>query len=190
MTVVAEVVCWVLVGGWLLATVLAQLPGSVGMWARAIDPLGMVPAWTFFAPNPGISDPVLVGRNRLVDSSYTAWRVLWREPDQVARFLWRPDKRISKLVSDCGASLRRLEPTASSTYSVPYLLLGHLARDRMVDDAGACAWQFAVVDLAGWHGLEGLRVLFWFRSQEFEVEPREVVVVARPDDVLDGGRST
>lgn len=171
---------WVLVLAWLLGTALAQLPGTIGMLPRRLDPLGLIPAWTFFAPRPGISDPVIVGRNRLSDSSYSSWVVLWREPEQPLRCLWRPQKRISKLVSDCGSSLRQMDPTGPAVFSVPYLLIGFLASERMVHDIRAVSWQFAIVDLAEWFGKGDPRVLFWFRSQEFELEAVDLCRVVMP----------
>jgi len=165
---------WTLVVSWLLATAVAQLPGKVGMFPRRWDALGILPAWTFFAPRPGISDPVLVGRDILEDGSYSPWRVLWREPRQRLRFLWRPGKRISKLVSDCGSSLRQADPNGSVQVSVPYLLMGFLAAERMTHDLRSVSWQFALVDVADWFGEAEPRVLFWFRSQDFDVETADL----------------
>ena len=169
-----HVLVWALVLAWLLATAIAQLPGKVGMFPRRLDALGILPAWTFFAPRPGISDPVLVGRDRLADGSFSQWQILWREPRQRLRFLWRPGKRVSKLVSDCGSSLRQADASGPVLLSVPYLLMGYLASERMTHDLRSASWQFAVVDIADWFGDEEPRVLFWFRSQDFSVEAADL----------------
>ena len=163
----------VLVSVWLVATVLAQLPYRVRNVIRRFDPYGVIPAWTFFAPSPGISDPVLIARDRLDDGTWSPWSIRWREQTKPLRFLWRPGKRVAKLVTDCASSLPRTNVDDTVPYSVSFLLLGFIAAHRMTHDHRAVAWQFAVVDIADWHTEGEPTVLAWFRSPELGLDERE-----------------
>ena len=47
---------------WLGVTLLAQLPARFSQPVRRLDPFGLLPAWSFFAPHPGVTDTVIVVR--------------------------------------------------------------------------------------------------------------------------------
>ena len=172
---------WVVVGTWLLLTALAQFPGRAPRRIRVMDYLGIIPAWTFFAPNPGISDPVLIGRDKIAPDDWTPWQIVWREENRRFRLLWRPDKRVSKLIADCGSQLPKSKPSPGVAYSFPYLAVGLIAESSMRHDFRAIAWQFAVVDIAAWHAHPDPSVLAWFRSAELDIEQEAPPwILARP----------
>lgn len=113
----------VLLAGWLLASALAQLPWR---WCQAIrrwDVFGLIPSFSFFAPNPASSDCHLLYRHLLRDGSFTRWTeaFIWRPV--LWRFLWNPDRRAEKSISDATSGLARRTDATGVRFAVPYLLL-------------------------------------------------------------------
>ena len=136
---------------WVLATVLAQRRDRLATAVRRLDPLGLVPAWTFFAPNPGTTDHMVLVRDR-VGGDWGPWRIAWREPRYRARPIWRPGRRTSKLVTDSLAMWSERHRTApdGAEASVAFLLLAAIA-ERAPHAPGATNYQFAVIDVAEMH---------------------------------------
>jgi hypothetical protein len=66
----------------------------------------MIPAWSFFAPNPGTTDLHLLYRDRLVDDSVTCWKEVVPRSTWL-RFCWNPTKRLQKGISDMADVLQR-----------------------------------------------------------------------------------
>lgn len=127
---------------WLAVTAVSQIPG------RALrDPLGLVPRWTFFAPNPGEFDYHLLFRDfDDAELPVTPWREI-RAPARrsLLSALWNPEKRYRKGVIDCCQSCvpsRGRNGTVRT--SVPYLALLNvvMAEPRV---HGAHARAFVVV---------------------------------------------
>src|SRR5580698_7748189 len=93
---------------WFVLSISAQL--SVSVLPRAIrlhkllkpaDPLGLIPRWTFFAPNPGIYDNHLLFRTGPTIDSLGDWR----EIEIICRpvfgsFIWNQRKRQRKAFTD------------------------------------------------------------------------------------------
>lgn len=140
----------VLVVIWLLATVAAHLPGPLSR-VRRLDRFALLPAWSFFAPNPGISDSVLLVRDRLDDERWTPWRVAWRERPNRFWWAWRPGKRVAKLVSDAASGYRSdlTRDAQAAPLGPAFLLLARIA-ERAPHDFRALAFQFAIVDISRW----------------------------------------
>jgi hypothetical protein len=119
-----------LAGGLLLVTALAQTRAVrwVSRLKRA-DPIALIPSWTFFAPNPGVSDTRIVSRDQYVDGMLSPWCEV--EPPSGAWFrpVWQPNKRVRKGMVDCASmTLRHIARTPGSPISrvsLPYLLLSH-----------------------------------------------------------------
>ena len=133
-----------LLTGWLLLSALAQLPWSWCRFVRRWDVFGLIPSFSFFAPNPVSSDCHLLYRHLLSDGSFTGWTeaFLWRPVS--LRFLWNPDRRAEKSISDATTSLVRRTDALSVRFSVPYLLLLNYvsALPRSIDTVGV---QFALM---------------------------------------------
>jgi hypothetical protein len=129
---------------WLVLSLIAQLPGRSADWIRARDPFGLVPSWSFFAPNPARTDAHLLYRHSLADGAVTDWTeaFVWRPVWY--RFLWNPDRRAEKAISDATSSLQRRTHAAGVQLSISYLLLlehvSHLPCPR-----GAVAVQFVLM---------------------------------------------
>src|SRR3954470_12564692 len=88
-------------GGWFVVAVLNQFRFRWFDRVRRRDRLYLLPAWTFFAPNPGRSDYHLVYRDRRRDGSLTDWReVPLGAPRRPYSCVWNPRKRARKALSD------------------------------------------------------------------------------------------
>lgn len=95
---------------WFFATVLAQITSwedapkpltALSEWFRAYDVLSLVPAWNFFAPNPGTTDYHLLYRDKLESGEVSVWKEIPidKEPT-ILKAIWNPHKRKSKVLSD------------------------------------------------------------------------------------------
>lgn len=150
----AAAVVGVLIAVWLALTVLAQFR----LLQRLLSPFDgfhLIPRWTFFAPNPGVRDYHLVVRERLADGRLTSWQnVPVYEARPPLAFLWHPQKRASKVLSDAiqtlGFLLRREGVSVSGLpFTLPYLVLLRYAARAVPAQRGATEFQFAIVDSAG-----------------------------------------
>lgn len=100
---------------WFLLSITAQLPLKVFPrvpWVRRflkpVDPFGLIPRWTFFAPNPGIHDHHLLFRAGPDDSHFSPWREFdLISNSSLLRFVWNPLKRERKCFSDNVSTLLR-----------------------------------------------------------------------------------
>lgn len=130
------------------------------------DPLGLLPRWTFFAPNPGIYDYHLLYRE--CESLETQLGTLqmveeskhlvgpWLQvpdvcPDSAQLMLWNPQRRVTKTVTDIVAGLTMLrlaypELGDGVQYTSYYWLLLHLIQRESLR---ARQRQFAVIQSHG-----------------------------------------
>lgn len=133
---------------WFAASVLAHLPGPPARRLRSLDAFGLIPSWAFFAPNPVRTDSHLVYRHILRSGLVTDWTeaFVWRAP--AMRWIWNPDRRAEKAISDAGSHLCKREELTGVQWSTPYLLLlnyvSGLPRTRE-----AVAVQFALLGSFG-----------------------------------------
>lgn len=139
---------WLVVAAYLALTAVAHLPG-VGRRVRHRDPFGLIPSWALFAPNPGISDHFLLVRQHTADAGFSPWRVCWRDKPTRGRWLWRPTKRISKLLLDCSAGISSCVGHADEILTAEFLLLGSWA-ENACDPSTADGFQFALIEVPGW----------------------------------------
>lgn len=100
---------------WLTLTVAVQFNASFTPLLSRWDPLGFLPRWTFFAPNPGHTDIRVLVRFGST-SGITPWSELWlssRVDDQrtVLRGIFNPYRRVEKLLFDFRNEL--IDPTIS-----------------------------------------------------------------------------
>ena len=148
---------------WVAATVANQFPDRCPAWLRSADVFGLVPVWTFFAPNPGTTDYYLLYRDRLPDGSLDPWRKVELKPAEngLRLALWNPAKRRHKALSDVvGALLRtRGRPADGLVVTVPYLLVLNAVTARP-HAPGATGTQFMIMEHGGFAaGPERSRVL-------------------------------
>jgi hypothetical protein len=178
-------------GGMLVVTAAVQ-PRS-WRWHRRVeahDPCGYVPAWTFFAPHPGVKDARLLWREQLVDGSIGPWHELAPPYGGLLRAVWSPAKRARKAVWDCGYKVARAgvgDPGGLDMLTLPYLMIVQYVTGLPASPLGA-ARQFVVVDTQGadnqdgpfelrfasaWHRLPGA-------TPASRVEPSQLTELAQP----------
>lgn len=115
----------VLLCAWLLISVVAQIvPRRVPF--HRLDTLGLIPRWSFFAPNPGVHDYYLLYRDRHSNGSYSLLKeVQLVKTRRAFHAVWHPEKRIQKVVTDCVAQTSELLHVneIAALLSTPYLVL-------------------------------------------------------------------
>lgn len=162
-----------LLAAWLVATVIQQF--SPEWWTRLVpgDGFGLLPHWSFFAPNPARQDTHVVYRD-LQAGSWRDWHVLTSGPSaRTWRWLWNPARLPVKAATDLSNGLRRAaeklqgEP-AAFMLSSSYLCLLHWvsAQPRERD---VTLRQFAIITSSGFAERRTLTVLFI--SEVHRVEP-------------------
>ncbi len=95
---------------WLVLTIAYQFD-YLSEKISTIDIFKLIPRWTFFSPNPGCHDYHLMYRENN-DSDQTSkshesdWNeVVIEESNSMFTFLWNPQKRLNKVVSDASSSI-------------------------------------------------------------------------------------
>jgi hypothetical protein len=87
--------------GWLILTCANQPVFRSHKWISRYDIFSMVPVWTFFAPNPGVSDFNLLTRVKLTDGAIETFReIQLRGKKKIRTALFNPDRRLQKVLSD------------------------------------------------------------------------------------------
>ncbi len=142
-----ELAWGVFFGVWLLLTAVYQFP-QASQWIGRRDHFGLLPRWTFFAPNPGTSDHHIVYRECLdpaadlssqerieaASASLSPWRELADLcPGHHILFLWNPQRRVNKTISDLVngfALLRKTSPDLPryAHFTVEYFILLNLVQ--------------------------------------------------------------
>lgn len=157
-----ELALMILFGLWLGLSVMAQFHSERFDRFRAHDVFHLIPNWTFFAPNPGRSDFHLLCRDKTAGGEVGEWNEL---PMIFARsrwsFLWNPDKRGTKVLTDVVSALcesidfhskrgdtketmEQLMPLQS-----PYLLLLNVVMNRQPLPDRVTHRQFMLVETCG-----------------------------------------
>jgi hypothetical protein len=141
---------------WGAATVANQFHSWSPTWLRAVDIFGLIPIWTFFAPNPGMTDYYLLYRDRLPDGSFDNWRkVDLKQSENGFRLaLWNPTKRKHKALTDMVSLLITLAQHRSGEeliVTVPYILILNFITLRP-HSLGTNGTQFMVLEHSGFSG--------------------------------------
>ncbi len=143
----ADVAVVSLLAGWLLASAAAQLPWRVSRWIRRWDVAGLIPSFSFFAPNPASSDCHLLYRHVLADGRVTCWTSAFVWKPVPWRAVWNPDRRAEKVISDATGSLAQRSVEDGVRLSVSYLLLLNYVA-ALPRSTGAVGVQFALMGAA------------------------------------------
>jgi len=122
-------------GIWFLLTILCQFRDTrMSAFIRnTIDIFGLIPLWTFFAPNPGKSDYHLLYRDKIDEQTNGEWlEVDITEERSFWSWCWNPEKRDKKILSDVIQNLVSSIPYYKSAngydllmFSMPYLIVLH-----------------------------------------------------------------
>jgi len=162
----------VVLGIWFIATVLKQLNAR---WLSRIvrNDFGLVPSWTFFAPNPGRSDIRLVYRDRLPNGVSTQWQEACQKPLRNKwRFIWNPEKFKEKGVLDIALSLSRTVKSSDGKPAIAMLMWPYLVLlDRVLSEprqtTGANR-QFAILSTEGATAPRRMEALFLSGWHKFD----------------------
>ena len=175
MSTVVEVALWALQAlivaillGWVVVTVANQRRDTRRLVRRItnLDICGLVPIWTFFAPNPGDTDVHLLFRDRDQDGRVTCWREVKLTGRRWILDLWSPQRRINKAIVDVAYDLARPDDITQDAQpspdgpllvnkrrvlSFPYLLILNYV-SSLTGDFGAVERQFAIARTPGMRG--------------------------------------
>lgn len=152
----AAIVVVILYAVWCAATIANQFHSWRPVWLKAVNIFGLIPIWTFFAPNPGMTDFYLLYRDRLPDGSLDNWKKIELKGSEngfrVA--LWNPTKRKHKALSDLVCALIEFvkdRGTEAVSVSVPYILILNFITSRP-HSLGTDGAQFMVLEHSGFSG--------------------------------------
>src|ERR1700733_2744664 len=142
-----------LFGLWFCATVLKQF--SATLLSRIVrNDFGLIPSWTFFAPNPGRSDVRLVYRDRSIKGVPTEWLESCQKPFRSRlRFVWNPEKFKEKALVDLALLLSRTVKVCGDQPEMAMLMWPFLVLlDKSLSEprsAGNADRQFAILASEG-----------------------------------------
>jgi hypothetical protein len=151
----------VLLAAWFVITAMNQTQRTRKLVNGLVtyDVCGLVPIWTFFAPNPGDTDTHLLFRDRDSDGRSTNWKEVKLLRRDSMFDLWCPLRRINKSLVDVAFDLskpddwnRKESPQPVSKQRVlgfPYLLVLNYV-SNLSGDFAAVERQFAIVKTAGY----------------------------------------
>lgn len=172
----ADVAALCFLAAWFAVSVLGQFRGPLSDQLRAHDVAGLIPSFSFFAPNPARSDCHLVYRHVLSTSDVTGWTEAFHWQPTALRWLWNPDRRVEKAISDASSHLAQRKQADGVQWSTAYLLLlNHVS--ALPRPAGAVAVQFALLGSFGYdvHSAPFVR----FVADTHPLDAPEPIAVAR-----------
>jgi len=151
----------IVLGMWALLSIVAHIPSFPASKFKLLVDLGLIPDWSFFAPNPPKGDFVILYRDKLYDENLTNW-VEVRKPlkNEKISWIWNPNKRINKSIFDIISQLlsvwnelRKMEAsdfdkTQNLIYSMPYLILLNYVFN-MINNPLSMERQFAILSSSG-----------------------------------------
>jgi hypothetical protein len=138
---------------WFVISVASQFSDNVSAAFPRMSMFALVPAWTFFAPNPGTHDMHLLYRDRTADGAEGTISYIPTIPGRRwFHAIWNPDKYENKIVSDCSDSLleqmHQLNKSAREPriilLSAPYLMLLNIVMRMPSTTDAAVARQFII----------------------------------------------
>jgi hypothetical protein len=129
--------------------------------------LSLIPRWTFFAPNPVVTDYRLCYRTAAADGAASDWEEIDLIGGRtIVSALWNPQKRTIKAISDMVRSLRPLcgdglsDPASLETL-VPYRCLqNHVIRTAERTRGHRRFCQFFVAETTGFQDVAPEPFLF------------------------------
>jgi hypothetical protein len=160
---------------WLVLSALFQI-NPISPYLGRFDPFALLPKWTFFAPNPGISDYHVVFRATkekyesaeaqaltVDDELMGPWQDLQLyERDVVIPLLWNPNRRITKTLSDVVNGIVRYRAQDRDyekhiIYGVEYIWLTHTILTQI---EAKCIYQWALLKTHGFVDRRNLAVIY------------------------------
>lgn len=126
-----EILVFLLFASWIICTVIQQFAAhsEKDNFIQKYDYFSLVPLWTFFAPNPGVTDYHLMYREVLNDESIRDWEEIALSDERtILAAFWNPQKRVKKTMSDSVQTIVELseklrEDQTAIKLSIPYLCI-------------------------------------------------------------------
>ena len=149
----ATVVAVAVFAVWMAISVTAQIPRYKAP-IRRLDPLYLIPEYSFFAPTPATGDFSVLYRDRDGDGEMGDWHELpLGGTRSILNALWNPDRRTRKATFDVCTDLAKYilaDAPLEVQVSVPYLvLLNHVSTLPRLEQGDAT--QFLIMMS---HGVE------------------------------------
>jgi hypothetical protein len=183
-----------LFSSWLLISVVHQFSTRAGKAVRRHNALGLIPGWTFFAPNPGTIDYRFVYRDG-TDQEFSPWQEIeWCRPRACGHAFWHPDRHRTKLVLDYinalvitikeidKMDLPENDGRLSLLVSVPYLALLNIAM-TMPRVHGGQFRQFALIEQSPGRSEQSPRVILCSGPHPFEESLKRLSKAELGDDL-------
>jgi hypothetical protein len=147
---------------WLLLTLASQTAFKWNIRIFRTDIFHLIPVWTFFAPNPGVSDYNLLLRIRLSNGDLTCFTPIpLRSRKNIGMALFNPNRRLQKALHDhaqtitmqvAGGQLNE-ENKDNIQLTFNYIsILNYCAKLPSV--AGSSSLQFMILESFGYHELQ------------------------------------
>ena len=96
-------------------------------WIIDRDPFDLIPSWTFFAPNPVVSDYQILYRDKLLNGQFSNWKQVQYRNNSILHSIWNPDKRKRKAIANyCKTILKSASKNPKNDailLSFPYLVI-------------------------------------------------------------------
>jgi hypothetical protein len=149
-------------GAWLFITLISQTRYKWNVRVFSFDIFRLIPVWTFFAPNPGVSDYNLLLRSRLNNGTLTGFTSIpLRGRKNIGVALFNPKRRLQKALHDhaqaitmqvAGGNIKE-ENKDNIKLTFNYIsILNYCVKLPSV--AGSSSLQFMILESFGYHELQ------------------------------------
>ncbi len=129
---------------WFALSAVTQFRTTWSDAVKSLDGIGLLPSWSFFAPNPARSNWHLVVRFQLESGTITPWREYVIPAAGIGRGIWNPRRREEKALSDVSSSIIRRKSRNRIQVSLPYVLLLNTVSGLEAPSFARCV-QFAIL---------------------------------------------
>jgi hypothetical protein len=118
----------VTLGIWFFLSIIAQFRGiKLIKWIIDRDPFAFIPSWTFFAPNPGVTDYQILYRDKLSDGQFSNWKEIPFRNHSILHSILNSEKRRRKAIANCCIALLQIPnkdlKNKAILSSAPYLTI-------------------------------------------------------------------
>ncbi len=151
-------------GFWLLASAICQFNIlRLEKFFRRMDYFSLLPRWSFFAPNPGVTDYHLLYRDKDQEDECGRWtEYAIASKRTLIGAVWNPKKRAKKALSDTVQTMIRssnkLEPSQYKT-SICYIALVNFIAS-LPRQSESKSTQFMIMESYGHYPTKGPKMLF------------------------------
>lgn len=154
-----QYIIFILYLSWLILTCFNQFHSDrVKQRLARIDILRLLPVWTFFAPNPGVSDFNLLYRAKGKSGKISPFHNIPLNGDKnILNAVWNPRKRIQKAIGDFVQEIRRVviseEITAENQHFLKltfgYIVILHYCANLSKSMEDIESVQFSIIETFG-----------------------------------------